>query len=231
MKILKFLALNVLAICPITAVAQQIPQSSYNPSPLGIYNQLKIKDAVTVRSALKVDDLQLGSSDATSGNFNRVVIATQRDGDSNGTVRLSDVHIEDFDVGTPADPRYVTLDLPQATVQTPQVTVRNGGELNADAGYSRILLDGNSATSPVQIALPAGAASLHVPVYADTVFLDDANAFTVNGATRTVGTDAHGNIETINSQIMLDGIQVADLPCINPIGLQRVGNLLLLQCP
>lgn len=246
MKILKFWAVSILAVVPVAGAAEQVAEVPYNPSPLGIYNQLKIKDTATFRPALRVHELQLGSTRTDDMAappqtvFNRVIIATQRD--AQGNIRLSDVQISNFaNNGLNAS---TNLSFPQAELKTQQINVHNGGTFNADAGYSRTEAAGTTRVYIPRNAL--GGADGILPVYADTVkwshhsgAVEEGFSWAGNGG--EVGTFVGGDYGTQNvaaSGVMLDNVKIQTLPagCTTPtfVPAKAVGGeertFLLLRC-
>ena len=221
MKIWKFLAISAGALLPVTVHAQstteRIPAVAYNPSPLGIYNQLKIKDSVTVRGALNVDQLILGNENGSVNNH--VVIATQREPD--GTIRLADVKIDRF-INDEDSPSPVKLHFPQAKLMTNKVTVRNGGRFDADAGYSR------TDKVNVNVLVPP---NFQLPAYADVVIWKN---FAFNSSQNVVGTQGGREELSENSHLRLGGVDVkGGLPCPTPNSIKPWilnSGILILNC-
>ena len=226
MKIWKFLAISAGALLPVTVHAQstkeRIPAVAYNPSPLGIYNQLKIKDSVTVRGALNVDQLILGETTEDSNAKNHVVIATQREPD--GTIRLADVKIDGFN----DEDNPVKLRFPQAKLMTNKVIVRNGGRFDADAGYSRTKNDKVNVTVVVPNTTDP---KFQLPAYADVVIWKN---FEFKNSERVVGTQDGSETLSENSHLRLGGVDVkGNLPCPTPNSTnpwRHSNGILILNC-
>ncbi len=221
MRVFKFLSLCVCFLVPVTVAAEQVPPVAYNPSPLGIYNQLKIRDTATFRSALETEDLRLGKVNATTGDQNRVVIATQRK--DTGDIVLSDVKIKGFTYD--ADHPNAKLNFPQAELKANEVFVYNGGTFDADAGYSRS--DNESAQIGVMNA------DTQIPTYANVAFWSSNNRW--DPAAGRVGTYDPSSVTKYDTKnvdaghVILDGIEVPQLPCDASNFLQR-GGYVLLKC-
>lgn len=213
MKLFKWTLLLVGALVPVSALAEQVASVEYNPSPLGIYNQLKIKDTATFRGALDVDELQLGKNkDSADGTIhNRVVIATQRDAD--GTIRLSDVAINKFTFDE-TDHQTANLNFPQATMLVRTVSIHNGGLFDADAGYSRTRNGISHDIAQVTLRKASGYPDYHIPVYADTVVWRSGSKWLFTPADDSlVGTNRDGDTTSVGgSGLMLDGVQIPVLP-------------------